>query len=47
MNFDNAANAMWLGNESFDSTHTIGAKAVIELYHSEKRDIWDWKDLHM
>ena len=47
MNFDNAANAMWVGNESFDSAHTIGAKAVIELYHSEKRDIWDWKDLHM
>ena len=47
MNFDNAANAMWVGGESFSSAHTIGAKAVIQLYHSEKNDIWDWKDLHV
>ena len=47
MNFDNAANAMWIGGASFDSPHTVGAKASIELYHSRKNDIWDWKDLHI
>ena len=47
MNFDNAANAMWIGGASFDSPHTVGAKASVELYHSRKNDIWDWKDLHM
>ena len=31
MNFDNAANAMWVGGETFDSPHTIGAKAVVDL----------------
>ena len=47
MNFDNAANAMWVGGEGFDGAHTVGARAVIELYHAAKNDIWDWKDLHM
>jgi non-lysosomal glucosylceramidase len=47
MNFDNAANAMWVGGASFDDPLTAGAKASVLLYHELKNDIWDWKDLHM
>ena len=36
MNFDNAANAMWLTGASFDSNLTAGAKAVVKLYHEVK-----------
>jgi hypothetical protein len=47
MNFDNAANAMWVGGAGFDDPLTIGAKASVALYHERNKDIWDWKDLHM
>ena len=48
MNFDNAANSIWIGGATLDSSPTtVGAKAVIKLYHNVKNDIWDWKDLHM
>jgi hypothetical protein len=48
MNFDNAANAIWLGASLAEGDKlTVGAKAVVRLYHERKNDIWDWKDLHM
>ena len=47
MNFDNAANAMWVSAASFDDPLTVGAKAVVSVYHSMNNDIWDWKDLHI
>jgi hypothetical protein len=33
---------------SFDDPLTVGAKAVVNIYHtSMNNDIWDWKDLHI
>lgn len=39
--------ALRVSGASFDDPLTVGAKAVVEIYHSMNNDIWDWKDLHI
>jgi uncharacterized protein (DUF608 family) len=46
MTMDNAANAMWWANASFDSPLLQPALRMIENHHTKLNDIWNWKDIH-